>query len=454
MTKKKLISQAAATAIAAGLASAVVLPAAQAEAASTSVPLPLAQYAHMVLDPTHQHLFISGGAGSTGILVTDYAGQTVATIPDETNANGLALSPDGSTVYAALGSTDAVSAISTGTLTETARYDTGSGADPESVAWSAGKIWFGYSGAAASSGIGSIEPAASATSPAVVTLKATGDTWYGAPLLAATAGGELIAGEPGQSPAELGSYDVSSGTAQLLSRRLLIDGSQVSSTLGDLAITPDGKDVVTACGAPYQHQVFKVADLTPDGHYNSTDYPSSVALSADGTVFAGSNDYYGDSVFVFAPGNPNSLTSFTPGLDTWQPPAGLAVTPDGAELFAISTDDYLGSPTLHIYQNPAQTAAGLTLTGPARVQPHAAVTLSGSLSGPAPYTGGQTVHVTRFDPAHPAGVALPAVTTAADGSFSVTDTPRGIGTVTYQVSYDGGVHLASAGATATVQIGN
>jgi len=48
--------------IAAGLAS-LGLPAVQADAASTAVPLPIAHYSHMVVDPAHQHLFFSEGSG-------------------------------------------------------------------------------------------------------------------------------------------------------------------------------------------------------------------------------------------------------------------------------------------------------------------------------------------------------------------------------------------------------
>ena len=59
--------------------------------------------------------------------------------------------------------------------------------------YSSGKIWFGY-GAAAQRGIGSVDPS---TSPAAVTLNAASGFWYAA---AATAGGELVAGEPGTYP--------------------------------------------------------------------------------------------------------------------------------------------------------------------------------------------------------------------------------------------------------------
>ncbi|WP_031520083.1 hypothetical protein, partial [Streptomyces sp. NRRL F-5123] len=451
--RTKRISQATAVAFATGLASLGLSTAsaqtASAQTASTAVPLPIPHYAHMLVDPVHQHLFISGGADSGSILVTDYAGQTIATIDGETGADGLALSPDGSTVYAALGGADAISAVDTGTLTETARYGTGAGTDPQSVVWSAGKLWFGYGGAA-QGGIGSVDPA---VDPAAVALRATGDSWYSAPILAATPGGELVAGEPGQSPAELASYDVSSGSAQVLHAPLYLTSPTVSSNLADLAITPDGKDVITACGAPYEHQVFKVADLSPDGAYPTATYPNSVALGADGTVFAGSENLYGDQVFVFAPGSASSVVSYPVAPNAFEADAGLAVTPDNSTLFAVSADPYGADPVLHVIANPAQAAAGLALSGPASVHLHGKVTLTGTLSGPSPYTAGQTVQVTRVDRSHPAGVALPAVTTAADGTFTVTDTPPVSGTVTYQVAYAGGAHLAAATASATVQVG-
>jgi hypothetical protein len=92
-----------------------------------------------------------------------------------------------------------------------------------------------------------------------------------------------------------------------------------------------------------------------------------------------------------------------------------------------------------------------------------AITITGNLSITAngilyssPYAGGQTLAVTRFDPGHPNGVALPDVTTAADGSFSFTNTPPkahgDTGTVTYQVSYTDDVHLSASTETTSVTV--
>ena len=188
-------SLAAAFVAAAAAATAVSVTAPAARADTTSVALPIARYSHMLVDPGHRHLFITSGSGSTSILVTDYSGQTVAIIPNEPGATGLALSSDGSTVYAALADGDAISAISTSTLSETARYATGTGTDPTYVAYSSGRIWFGY-GLAAQGGIGSINPS---TSPATVTLNAASGFWYAAPIVAASPGGDLSLASPGRA---------------------------------------------------------------------------------------------------------------------------------------------------------------------------------------------------------------------------------------------------------------
>src|ERR1019366_8930406 len=204
----------AAFAAVAGVAISVGVPAFKAQAATTVVTLPITQYSHMLVDPAHHHLFITSGSGSSRILVTDYSGQTVATIPNEPGATGLALSSDGSTAYAALSHRDGSSA----------------------------------------------------------------------PMLPATGGGELVAGEPGQSPVQLASYDVSSGTATVLAPEEYL---YEAANLRSMQITPDGKDVVLASGAPYYQEVYRVSDLSADGTYPTTNYPTSVSIAGDGTVAAG-----------------------------------------------------------------------------------------------------------------------------------------------------------------------
>jgi hypothetical protein len=223
-----------------------------------------------------------------------------------------------------------------------------------------------------------------------------------------------------------------------------------------LQVTPDGSDVVVASGSPYVHQVFKVSDLSPDGQYDTATYPDSVAIAADGTVLAGSSDWYGDSVFVFAPGDPDAVKSYPLPSDIVPPDglatAGLAVSPDGTELFAMTTDPYGAHPVLVIFPDPEQADSTLALIAPPRAHRGETIRLSGSLAGAAQYVGGQDVHVTRTDRRHPSGVTIVDLVTAPDGSISFTDAPGVTGTVTYHLSYAGDAHLASSTATATVLV--
>jgi ribosomal protein S11 len=57
----------------------------------------------MAVDAAHGHIFISqGSSGENGILVTDLTGQVVTTITGQAGVVGITLSPDGSTLYAAM----------------------------------------------------------------------------------------------------------------------------------------------------------------------------------------------------------------------------------------------------------------------------------------------------------------------------------------------------------------
>jgi hypothetical protein len=114
---------------------------------------------------------------------------------------------------------------------------------------------------------------------------------------------------------------------------------------------------------------------------------------------------------------------------------------------------YGGPPTLNIITQ--QVPSTLSLTGPAMVVPEQPITLTGTLGGPSADIGGQPLQMVRTDKAHPNGVTLPDVTTAANGTFKITDTPpRGtVGTVTYQVSYAGDGQLGPSTASVSVKIG-
>ncbi len=187
-------------ALTAALGVLAVAPGSSASASSTTS-LPITSFYQIVVDSAHGHVFISQGSSSLNeIVVTNLAGQDVTTITGQDGVRGIALSPDRGTLYAALGSSHAVTAIDTSTLQQTASYPLGDANTPQDVAVQSGKVWVSYdTGTVGSAAIGDID--LSATTPAFETQAAMGG-WYSAPGLAADPDdtGVLVAAEPGLSP--------------------------------------------------------------------------------------------------------------------------------------------------------------------------------------------------------------------------------------------------------------
>src|SRR5690348_3715506 len=96
----------------------LVGPAATAQADSATQ-LPFTGGAWLAVDPGGQHVFVSGGPGTSSIVVLSYAGKIVDTITGQPGASEMALNPATHTLYVALHDATAISEISTVTLTET-----------------------------------------------------------------------------------------------------------------------------------------------------------------------------------------------------------------------------------------------------------------------------------------------------------------------------------------------
>ncbi|MEU2420263.1 Ig-like domain repeat protein [Streptomyces sp. NPDC007851] len=414
--------------------------------ADTSGLLPVKSLGDIVVDGSHQQVFISDPSNGK-IVVTDYSGNVLKQLTtDLSGVTGLELSADSGTLYAAVRDKDAIAVIDTATDTETTRYAVGD--KPLSVALAGGKLWFGYGGDAGGN-IGSVDLTGDQHE---VTLNQD-SSWYSAPVLDAAPGTDtLVAGQLGLSPATVASYDVSSGTAaKLASTR------EAGDNLGDLQVTPDGKDVVVASGAPYYHQVFKTSDLNEDGKYNTTAYPNSVAVAPDGTVAGGSFAWYDPDVYIFHPGSSEAVRSYdfpntghSSGADTLAT-GGLAWAPDESRLFAVTVND-ADVYSLREYDSPAKATSTLTVNAPATATRAKQLTVTGKLSSTSALPAGTQLAVTRTDLDSPNGKALPAVTVKTDGTYSFTDTPPAGGKVTYQVTYAGDAEHTGATAKDTVDV--
>ena len=437
-----------------------VLPASSAQAAAgvhadTTAALPITSFGRIVADTAHGHLFLSS-PGQNEILVTDLAGQQVATITGQDGVLGMALSPDGSTLYAALSTGHAVTAIDTATLQQTASYPLGTGNNPRDVAVQSGKVWVSYYDSAASQGtIGDIDP--SAVTPAFQAQAAMGG-WYGAPDIAADPQdtGVLIAAEPSESPSSVDSYNVSADPATVTAHE---SGFQNCENEHDLAVAPGGLDFTLACGWPYNHYRYHTADLSPDGSYASTAYPNAVAFDANGDAAAGSFEWYSPDLYIYDPSGNTRLNTYDLGgsnTNITLAARGLAWAPDGSQLFAVlatptAADPSVDTYSLRVIDKPTFRQSALTLTGPSTAGITKPVTLKGSLTlGGVAAPAGTAVTVTRtvsggadqtFD-----------LTAAADGSYTLTDTPPALGQYTYTASYSGDTNTASATAAQTVNV--
>ncbi|MFJ5305378.1 YncE family protein [Streptomyces sp. NPDC088350] len=429
----KQVSLTAAISLVAGLTTAAVGLTGPAARADSTAALPLSHYAHLLVDTAHQHLFFSQGAGSADIVVTDLAGNPVTTLTGEQGATGLALSPDGGTLYAALADGDAVAAIDTATLTESARYPTGTGSAPVSVAAAGGKVWYGYT-ADGGGGIGAVDPAAADPAP---TPQPGMASWAVAPVLAA-GGGVLAAEEPQQDLSHVATFDVSSGTATAKA-----DTDVYGGTATGFQVTSDGTEVLLAAAQARALHAYRTSDLAsavPSVYYTGSVGPASLTVDTDGTLAVGSTA----GLYLYA-GSIHAERHFTFSSGTVLAPDGLEWGVGGSTLYAVvqhSAGDY----SLDVLSAPKLSGTTLTLTPPNRAYPTAQFTFTGSLATLGFMPAGASLQVTRD------GVALPDVTVGADGTFSVTDTRQEASVPEYQVSYAGDATHSPATATLAVHV--
>jgi hypothetical protein len=311
----------------------------QPASAVAPVSLPISSYYQMVVDAAHGHLFISQGSSSQdGILVTDLSGQVITTITGQGGVVGIALSPDGSTLYDAVSS--AVNAISTSTLTQTASYPMPADDSPFNVAAQSGKIWVSYNtGGAFTAAIGYFDP--SAASPALQT-PAVMSGWSDAPQIAADPQDTGVLVATGSFPNGLASYDTAANPVSTLAGSPT--GSSGCSNEQDLAVAPGGSEFAVAChDSGRADQVYSTANLSPLRSLGSpTAPPFNVAISYDGagaTAAGTTTSVPSPDLYIYPPGSATAVNTYSlyslGGAGGILAPRGLAWVPDGSQVFGM-----------------------------------------------------------------------------------------------------------------------
>ncbi len=447
MRKCKNSAKALVPAVGLGFGAIGLLPAGIAHADSTTA-LQITSFYQIVADTAHGHLFISQGSSSQNhIVVTDLSGKQVATITGQNGVEGIALSPDGKTLYAALGASHAVTAINTATLAQTASYPLGNANTPLDVAVQSGKVWVSYdTGTVGAAAIGDID--LTANTPAFETQSAMGG-WYAAPEIAADPqdAGVLIATEPGSSPASVASYDTSVDPATVRAQSASFSNCENQR---DLAIVPGGSEFILACGWPYAHYRYSAADLSQQGSYASTTYPDAVALDASGDVAAGAeNGASPTDLFIYRPNGDAPVSTYdlvNSGGNLV--PRGLVWSPDGSKLFAVLQATTGTTYSLHVIDGPLLIKPKLTLN-----------------TGSSKFTYGATVHVTAHLGttnmnrtvsiyARPAGSKSKTLlkTGKVDASGNLTVNYKAAHSVTFSAVFSGDSQYKPASVTSAISV--
>ena len=410
--------------------------------AKLAATLALTGFEDLVLDEPGQHIFVSQGLGQDGVVVTDLAGTPVATITNMPSPRRMALSYDGTKVYVPLYTAHQIAVVSTTTLAVTDRFDLSINVCPSSVAPTANGLLAIGNGCPGNgfSGIGVLNLATRVynTAPA--------DGPFYSPVVAASVGsGALfVAGDLGLSPTTLFVYSSAGGTPTLLASRLLLD----TGNLNSLAVNPAGTRVVVAAGGPYVHRSYSLPDLADATDYVSTNYPGSVAWSADGsTVVTGTYSSLGPDLRF----NDAATGAIRRQVIVGEPLIvnSVDVSSDGRTAYAVT----YGGPfwQFHLYVIGPNVEGALLLDPPVSTYVGEPMQFAGSLTFDNIGVGNLTLNVERAVAGSPF-TPIGSSTTNSDGRFSVIDVPAQTGQTSYRVTSVGAPGFPSQTQTTTLTV--
>ena len=318
-----------ATVLWAALIALVSLPAASASAADVARRLPVETVRGIVADG-YGHVFV---ATDEGVLVTDGRGATIKTI-SYNQVLDLSLSPNGKKLYLAERGNVAVSVYKTTTLKKVARYALPPGLCPVSVARTAHYVAFGYACDGERGGVGFLSVAEPTAKPVTY---ANGSFAYN-PLVRVVPGSDQVVAAA--------AWGGSVGVGVVAPAGVLRDSSLNScANLQDLAVAPDGRSFVPACGLPYRFDRYDIDALAISASYLAKPYPNAVAFSRTGRTLAGGVDGQDRAdLFVYPAGQSPRKAIELGGVGVTR---GVAFSRDGATLYAIGEKD--GNYVLHTF---------------------------------------------------------------------------------------------------------
>jgi fibronectin type III domain protein len=278
----------------------------------------------MAVDPVGDHVFVSGGPGTSSIAVLGFSGNIVKTITDEPGASQMVVDPSTHTLYVALNDANAIAKIDTQTLTETARLTAYVG--PTGVALAGGRLWFACGGGQGC--LASMNLDGSDLTDANLGLRF--------PVLLASQGvaGDLLATEdPNESATTLSVYDDLSGGAPTLVKSAI---TRYGFT-AQIEFDPAGPNLLLAAGAVNS---VAISTFAQNASYRTAEGGGGAeAISDDGNYIAGVGETQVPAepdVALFNRGDETPAETWAVGSS--MPAHSLAFSPDGTKLFAVANN--------------------------------------------------------------------------------------------------------------------
>jgi hypothetical protein len=332
--------------------------------------LPIGNPGDVVVDTAHQRLLISD-VNNGALYQTTYAGAVVAKKTGLPGIEGLTLSRDSQTLYAAVADAHAIVTFDPDTLAETARYAIGAAVYPRTLAVAGGKVWFGYDGSAEKEyvgGFGFFDPSGDLP----LTLHdSTADrtAFHDRPALLTAPGApkKLVVADFSTNAATNGNvavYDVS-GSQEVNEAK----GRFNQGVLSGAGLTADGTSLI---GLGLRCPAWTTPVASPytwtKAYDNKLCDPSSVDVNTDGRVAIGyRNDDGGTDVAVYPAGSQSAEQEFTvPSTAPANPTVPDYVEkvfwePGGNRIFALG-HNFDGKWRLWVINGPEQTIPGPQLT--------------------------------------------------------------------------------------------
>lgn len=335
-----------------------VLAAAGPARAETDLGLP--GYGDLVANDEHDRVFVSGGASSNGITVTDLDGQVVKHIKNQYGATGLAQDDDTEWVYAALAAGDAITEIDVHTLEESDKIQLPANTCPTHLVYAGDVLWFGHGcDGNWNGGIGRVtwpEPTEENPDPEpVYQLNVQGDLRFQrAPLLAAHPStpaegdepfqaGTLVAAQLNLSLSTVYVYNINEDNG--LTQRA--SSTAPGSNLFDIGLDKYGETLLTGAGGRNATQAYATADLSGRGSYYTGYHPLAVAAAPDDCYVVSGVRSTADDIYLYETGGvvPEKRIDIS---DDVLAPRGLTWSDDMEHLYAVTVPPAGGAPELHV----------------------------------------------------------------------------------------------------------